>query len=145
MKGLKIPLDFLGGNVYKNNTRKEKDKLSEEQELKKSICDFLKLLLNSPNGSFKPDYGFGFSLNNFKFENIGNATGAGYTINDKKIKNYNTDLQKVISKFETRLSDVQVTVELNSEKTIVDIIIKAKILNNIDFSEKFAVYIWKKR
>lgn len=143
MNGFKIPLDFSDGNIYKNIYKSED--IKEEQILENSIRNFIKLLLNSPNDSFKPDYDFGFSLNNFKFENIGNAKSYGYTINDKKIKDYNVDLQKTISKFENRLKDVSVTAELNPEKTEVKIIIKAKYLDNTDFTETLTFYIWKKK
>lgn len=145
MNGFKIPLNFSNGNIYKNNIYTEKDKLNEEQKLEKSIADFITLLLHSPNGSFKADYDFGFSLNNFKFENVGNATGSGYTVNDKKIREYNVDLEQTISKFETRLKDIQVTTELNTEKTQVEIVVNAKHLDNSDFKKVFTFYIWKKK
>jgi len=144
MNGLKIPLDFSNGNIYQNNICKAND-VNEKQKLRNSIEGFVKLLLQSPNNSFKPDYTFGFSLNNFKFENVENKTGAGETINSKKVKDYNIGLKKVISKFENRLKDVHVTAELNSEKTEVKISIKAKYLDNRDFIETVTFYIWKKR
>jgi len=144
MNGFKVPLDFSGGNIYKNNIYKSED-IKEEQKLKNSIENFVKLLLYSPNNSFKPDYDFGFSLNNFKFENVGNAKSYGSTINDKKIKDYSVDLQETISKFENRLKDISVTTELNTEKTEVKIIIKAKYLDNRDFIETLTFYIWKKK
>ena len=146
MNGFKIPLDFSSGNIYKNNIYQEKDKLNDEQKLKKSIENFIeKLLLTSENSSFKPDYDFGFSLNNFKFENVGNAKNTGSTINEKKIRDYNLDLQKSISKFETRLKDISVSTELNTEKTKVEIVLNAKYLDNRDFNKVFTYYIWKKK
>ena len=145
MNGFKIPLDFSSGNIYKNNIYQEKDKLNEEQKLEKSVENFVKLLLHSPNGSFNPDYDFGFSLNNFKFANVGNAKGSGFTINDKKIKDYSSDLQKTISKFETRLKDIRVTTELNPEKTKVEVNLDAKYLDNENFNKTFTFYIWKKQ
>jgi len=145
MNGFKIPLDFSDGNIYKNNVYTEKDKFNDEQKLEKAIENFIKLLLHSPNGAFKPDYDFGFSLNNFKFETVGNAKGSGSTINDKKIKDYSVDLQKTISKFETRLKDVHVTTELNPEKTKVEVKLDAKYLDNRTFNKTFTFYIWKKR
>jgi hypothetical protein len=144
MNGFKIPLDFSSGNIYKNNIYKEED-IKEEQNLEKSIENFIKLLLISPNDSFKPDYDFGFSLNNFKFENVDNAKSYGSTINDKKIKDYSIDLQKTISKFENRLKDIHVTTELNPEKTEVKTVVNAKYMDNRDFNETLTFYIWKKR
>jgi hypothetical protein len=145
MNGFKIPLDFSNGNIYKNNSYKKEDKVNEKQKLEKSIENFVKLLLYSPNGAFKPDYDFGFSLNNFKFENVGNAKGSGFTINNKKIKEYDNDLKQTIEKFETRLKDIRVTTELNSEKTKIEVTLNAKYLNNTDFNKTFTFYIWKKK
>ena len=145
MNGFKIPLDFSGGNIYKNNIYKEDD-VNEAQKVKSSIENFIELLLQSSNSSFKPDSDFGFSLNNFKFENVGNTKGASFTINDKRIEDYNVDLQKTISKFETRLKDVDIKTELNPEKTKVKVDLTSKyFLDNTDFNKTFTFYIWKKK
>ena len=144
MNGFKIPLDFSNGNIYQNNICKEED-INEEQRLRNSIENFIKLLFISQNDSFKPDYDFGFSLNNFRFENVENTTGVNETINSKKIKDYSVDLQRTISKFETRIKDICITTELNPEKTKVEVSLKAKCLDNTDFNKIFTFYIWKKK
>lgn len=146
MNGFKIPLDFSNGTVYKNSIYTAKDELNDEQKLRHSIVNFIKLLLSSPNGSFIPDYSFGFSLNNFKFENVDNPTNSSDTINDKKIKDYSIDLEKTILKnLITRLKDIRATTEINKEKTEVTITLKAKYLDNREFKETFTSYIWKEK
>jgi len=70
MSGFKIPLDFSTGSLFEKSwwtNVRSYDSLDDS--IKESINDFLYLLVSSPNGSFIPDYRFGFSLRNCYFEN----------------------------------------------------------------------------
>lgn len=112
MGGFKIPLDFLHENksFYDNNC------LSQEKSIEASVNHFITLLVNSPNGSFKPDSRFGFSLKNHYFENVDSKD----EIHEKKIRgksdnyNYAKDLKETIKQFEPRLQNP--TVEINFDK-----------------------------
>ncbi len=115
MHGFKIPLNFSRGNFYQTNCPESDEESAKDTE--KSIADFIKLLINSPIGSFKPDSRFGFSLKNCRFEN----TNSKDEIHEKKIKgksdnvNYARDLLKAIVQFEPRLQDPKVDIDFNKE------------------------------
>jgi hypothetical protein len=143
MSGFQIPLDFSKGNFYENNCR-FKDETNDNDTIK-SINDFITLLVNSPNGSFKPDPCFGFSLKNLHFENA----DAKSEIREKKIRGksdnfttYAKDLKEAIKQFELRLQNPKVEINFekeNSKGTIEIVDTERRYEQNIEF------YIWKKQ
>jgi len=119
MNGFKIPItiseDFLNENT--------------NDSVKKSIDDFINLLVVSPNGSFKADYDFGFVFQNFRFEN----PDSNEQINSKKLhgvsvnkNNYAYDLKLTIEEYESRLKNVQVEMNYESKNKEVSIVVTGK-------------------
>lgn len=112
-----IPLDIVNG------------KLTETTDEKKSIEQFLSLLVSSYQGSFLADEDFGFTLMNHRFENL-DAMNTKTMGDDGKNKNiygksnnveyYAYDLKQSIEKYERRLSDV--TVEIKAKETFKAVI-----------------------
>jgi len=145
MSGFKIPLDFSYGNFYENNCVKGNE--SDEKSMEKSIANFVALLVNSPNGSFKPDYQFGFSLKNYRFEN----TDSEDKINQRKIEgrsdnvnNYAIDLKEAIRRFETRLQNPEVKIEFNKKQSEVTIFIAGTLANTKkEYQQEIKFHIWK--
>jgi len=141
MRGFKIPLNFSPGNFYHNNRVDEKE----------SIKNFIKLLVGSPNGSFKPNSRFGFSLKNHHFENV-DSKGE---IDKKKVAEendtpntdtYAKELQDTIKDFEHRLKDLKVRIKYDNKKSSEEdmIIISGKIeKTNKEVSCLIPLYIWK--
>ena len=115
MSGFKIPLNFSHGNFYKTNRQAGGD--NPEKEVEQSIADFIYLLVNSPNGSFKPDVRFGFSLKNCHFE----VPDSKDEIQEKKIRgrsdnfNYAKDLKEAIRQFEPRLQNPKVEIDFDKQ------------------------------
>jgi hypothetical protein len=145
MAGFKIPLDFSYGNFYENNcpTRDE----NNEKNVEESIADFIMLLVNSPNGSFKPDFSFGFSLKNYRFEN----TDSEDKINQRKIEgksdnvnNYAIDLKEAIKRFETRLQSPEVKIEFDKKQSEVSVFISGTLINTRkEYNQELKFHIWK--
>ena len=108
MSGFKIPLDLTNCNFYNNNRR-----IDDEKNLKESIDDFVKLMVNSHNGSFKPDSRFGFSLKNLRYENTneeGKIRGKKIGGESDNFDTYAKDLEKALKQFETRLQNPKVKI-----------------------------------
>jgi len=145
MSGFKIPLDFSYGNFYENNCIKNNDSI--EKNIEKSITNFITLLVNSPNGSFKPDFSFGFSLKNYRFEN----TDSEDKINQRKIEgksdnvnNYAIDLKEAIKRFETRLQYPEVRIDFDKKQSEVTIYISGILTNTKkEYNQEIKFYIWK--
>jgi len=115
MSGFKIPLDLSNCNFYNNNRR-----IDDERNLKESIDDFVKLLVNSPNGSFKPDSRFGFSLKNLRFENAneeGKIRGKKIGGESENFDNFAKDLEKSLKQFESRLQNPKVKITYDRKQT----------------------------
>ena len=136
MSGFKIPFDFSNSAVYKNN-------YVENQE--KSISDFIALIVDSPNGSFRPDLQFGFSLKNFRFEN----SDSNDRISSKKIEgksanpnNYAADLKSVILKYEPRLLEPEVKIEFIRKEGEVLLLITGFMKGGKKYEQKIKFHIW---
>jgi len=136
MSGFKIPLDFSNGNFYNNSCVEDE----------KSISDFIKLLISSPNGSFKPDTRFGFSLKNYRFENADSED----KINLRKIggksdnfNNYAIDLKESIKQFEPRLKITEVKIDFSKEKSEVAISISGVLEDTKkEYKQDITFHIW---
>jgi len=150
MIGLKIPLDFSPGSFLEKN-QYDPDRRSDEWEksMQKSISEFVKLLVNSPNGSFKPDERFGFSLKNCEFMNADSKD----EIRGKKIggksddfNNYAKDLEKAISQFETRVQNLETKTDFDKKMSKLTISIKGMITDEYkEYKQDIEFYIWKKQ
>jgi hypothetical protein len=128
--------------------------IESENNIEKSINQFLKLLVSSHYGSFSPDYNFGFGFKNFRFENFDEKKGtimnyknspdiineADYKkkISDtsQNINNFAYDLKKSIDKYEPRLRNVRVTMQYKPEFKTIYLKIKGEIV-----TEKLANYV----
>ena len=144
MSGFKIPLDFSHENFYESNRRKNDE--NENKSIEKSIVDFVTLLINSSNGSFKPDSRFGFSLKNCRFENADSKD----EIHEKKIRgrsdkfNYAKDLKEAIKQFEPRLQNPEVEIEFDREHSKGSISISGILTDaKKEYNYKVPFHIWK--
>jgi len=146
MSGFKIPLDFSQGNIYERN-HLSCDK-NDETSIKESISDFIRLLVSSPNGSFKPDVRFGFSLKNCQFENANSKD----EIKGKKIggksdnaNNYAKDLERSIELFEPRLQNLGVRTEFDKKLAKITISITGTIVaTRKEYKQDIIFHIWRK-
>jgi hypothetical protein len=150
MSGFKIPLDFSPGSFYEKNRRSgDKNEENIDKTIKESITDFIKLLITSPNGSFKPDARFGFSLENCHFE----ATNSKDEIKGKKIvgksdnpNNYAKDLEKTIKQFESRLQNVEIKTDFDKKLSKITISIAGIIVDTKkEYKQNIEFHIWKKQ
>jgi len=114
MSGFNIPLDFTKKSLYNSNFQHDDET---------SIATFIELLVTSPNGVFKPDAQFGFSLKNCRFENANSEDKIhGKKIGGKSINpNYAKDLNEVIKKFEPRLINTEVNITFSKDNSEVSI------------------------
>jgi len=150
MKSLKIPLNLSNGNFYGNNK-------VEEKNMAEAVTAFVQLLVDSENGSFKPDYNFGFSLKNCQFENIYMQGKNNQVINIEINKRKNSDFAKIlkesIQKYEPRLRDTfQVETSTREEKetkngktvwaTKVIINVRGFLVNGEEYNKDFKLNIW---
>ena len=147
MSGFKIPLEFSPANFYEKNHRSFEKNDPIDQSIKTSINDFIKLLVSSPNGSFKPDAHFGFSLKNCHFENANSKD----EIKGKKIggksentNNYAKDLEKAIARFEPRLQNLEVKTDFEKKQSKISITITGLIVETRkEYKQEIELYIWK--
>jgi hypothetical protein len=138
MNGFAIPITMTSRFVGENNTKKVKD----------SIDDFIELIVFSANGSFKADYYFGFVFQNTKFQN----SDQNNQIEEKKIigesqnkNNYAHELKMAIEEYETRINNVRVIINYDTNKKMVSIDVSGQYEE--DFTEKnytknITFYIW---
>jgi len=150
MSRLKIPLDFSPGSFYeKNYCYADHNEENRDKNLTTSISEFLKLLVNSPNGSFKPDERFGFSLKNCQFMNADSKDEIrGKKIGGKSdnINNYAKDLEKAITLFETRLKNLETKTEFDKKLSKLTISVKGIIVDEFrEYKQDIEFYIWKKQ
>ena len=145
MSGFKIPLDFSHENFYEKNLQTKEDK--NEENLKKSIEDFILLLVTSPNGSFKPNFRFGFSMKNYRFEN----TDSEDKINNERIRgksnNFNNFfaiyLKETIKLFEPRLQTPEVEIGFDRQQSRVTISVSGTIIDiKKAYNQKIIFHIW---
>jgi hypothetical protein len=150
MNALKIPLNLSNGNFYENNK-------VEEKYMEKAVTDFIQLLIDSANGTFKADYAFGFSLKNCEFENIymqgKNKQIINIEINKRKNSDYARILKDTILKYEPRIKNtLQVETATREEKetkngksvwaTKVIINVKGTLINGVEYNKDFKLNIW---
>jgi len=138
MDGFKIPITISESFLEENLTG----------DVKKSIDDFIELLVVSPNGSFKADYNFGFVFQNFRFEN----SDTNDRINSKKLygesinkNNYAYDLKLTIEEYESRLTNVQVKMNFDPKQKKVSLSITGKYEEEFtekDYQKNISFYIW---
>ena len=138
MNGFRIPLE-MGSRFSEGNTA---------DSVKKSIDDFIDLLVVSPNGSFKADYYFGFVFQNSRFEN----SDKDEQIDEKKLhgesfnkNNFAYDLKQSIEEYESRLKNVQVRMNYDSGYKKVSIDISGRYEEDFaekDYRKNITFYIW---
>jgi hypothetical protein len=149
MNGFKIPLDFSQGSFYEKNLKSSDKHDDSDSCFKESINDFIKLLVNSPNGSFRPDSRFGFSLKNCYFENANSKD----EIKGKKIggkgenaNNYAKDLLKALSLFELRLQNLEIRTDFDKKESKMTISISGQLIETKKkYNQELEFYIWKKQ
>jgi len=131
MNGFKIPITLTGSFIKENNTK----------NIKQSIDDFIELIVFSANGSFKADYYFGFVFQNTKFQNSDHDD----QIEAKKIRgesinknNYAHELKQAIEEYETRMKNVRVMINYDTDKKQVSIDVSGR------YEEDFTENIYKK-
>ena len=144
MSGFKIPLDFSKGNFYESNCLVNKG--NDDKSIEKSIVDFITLLVNSPNSSFKPDSNFGFSLKNCRFENV----DSNDKIQDKTIRgksenfNYAKDLKDAITQFEPRLQNLKVEINFDKAHSKGSIFISGILKSTKkEYKQDIKFHIWR--
>ncbi|MCL2417500.1 MAG: hypothetical protein FWD02_06160 [Bacteroidales bacterium] len=154
MTSLKTPLNISTGNFYENNK-------VEEKNMEKAVTAFIKLLVDSPNGSFKPDCNFGFLLKNCQYENIyaqaKNRQDIYTEVNKRKNSDFSKTLKETIQKFEPRLkkNSIEVTTSMETEvgkgkdgedlefaATVVAVNIKGVLINEKEYNKDFKLNIW---
>jgi hypothetical protein len=138
MFGIKKPVTFTGKFTDENITNKIKD----------SIDGFIELLVVSPNGSFKADYNFGFAFQNFRFVNSDSSN----EINSKKLygesvnkNNYAYDLKQTIEDYESRLKEVDVTMNYDPKFKKVSLDISGYYEENYiekNYQKNISFLIW---
>lgn len=142
----------------------DKGRLSGEDHLKKAIDGYLELLLSTSCYSNPVDPEFGFIFNNLKFEIFNEKEGVVYNsshdkdiferkngLYEKKIsgssKNLNTfasELKATISRSESRLKDVSVSMTYVKEERVIYINIKGILRNNAEeYNYITTLKVWK--
>jgi hypothetical protein len=151
MNGFKIPLDFSQDNFYiANSITSDKDYEEENADkfLKISIGAFIKLLVGSPYGSYKPDARFGFSLENCHFQNPNSKDEIqGKKIGGKSdnINNYAKDLEQSIKLFEPRLKNVEVKTEYDKKNAKITIEVSGIVIETKkEYNQNIEFFIWNK-
>jgi len=149
MNRFKIPVEFSPDDSFS-----EKDGMNiverdddMDKNVKESIGNFIKLLVNSPNGSFKPDARFGFSLKNCHFENANSKDEIkGKKINGRSnnANNYAKDLEKTIELFEPRLQNINIKTEFEKIQSRITIIITGTTTETKkEYKQELEFYIWQ--
>lgn len=142
MVSLQLPLDI------------GKDGLARNADLRASVSSFLRLLITTPYGVCAADDGFGFIFNNLMLENFNEADGVvlGRSgVYGKKIsgtsRNLNTfaaELQDAISRYETRLSDVSVSMVYSREERDIYVTVNATLKESgEEYKYQTTIKVWK--
>lgn len=139
----------------------------EKDGFKKSIDQFLDMMISSGRNSFKADDDFGFSLEDFRFEiynpNLGVFNNperfekkdligsiedplhsykiAGSSINTGNFANH---LKKTITEYETRLRNVEVNTEFIANGSILVVAVKGIVNDgyNTPYTHFIKIRIW---
>jgi len=148
MSGFRIPLDFSSiGNFYEKNRINKDDKSEVEKSISESISNFIKLMVNSPNGSFKPNSRFGFTLNNCYFENPNSKDelkGKKILGKSDNVGNFASDMEKVIKLFEPRLLNLDIRTDFEKVQSKVTITITGLIAEiRKSYKQELVFFIWK--
>lgn len=140
MGTFKIPFKISCNDIYQQNH-------TDDVEL--SIRSIITVLVDSANGSYKPDFDFGFTLKNTRFEN----STTDDCINRKKLTGnslntncYAFDLKEAILKFEPRLLEPLVEMSFVRKTHVIVVKISGKYKNLAGDIKKFTdtkrFYIW---
>lgn len=143
---IKLPLNIEQGKLLTATTQKQ------------AIDMHLNLLLNMPLGGCPADQEMGFIFNNLKFEIFDENEGVVLDstaqdksgVYDKKVsgssRNINTfavDLKQLIERYETRLSDVVVTMSYIREHRKIYIVVKGVIVTSgAEYKYQNTLDIW---
>jgi len=149
MSGFRIPLDFSNESTHKSfyeNNSRIADNENSDKSMEKAIADFIFLLVSSPNGSFKPDFRFGFNLKNFRFANADSED----KINHRKIEgksdnlnNYAIDLKEAVKQFEPRLQNPEVKIEFNKKQSEVFVSVSGTVVDTKkEYKQDIKFHIW---
>lgn len=132
-------------------------RLARNDNPRQSVSDFLTLLLSTPAGSCKSDPDFGFVFNNLRFEAINENEGVVYNADrsqgglyEKKLsgssKNLNTfasELKDAISRYESRLKDVSVTMTYIREEKKLYVTVRGRLSPSGEIFEYYSnIKIW---
>ncbi len=142
----------------------ENGSLKKEDKLKQSIDSFLDMLLRTPQHSAVADNDFGYIFNNLRFEIFDEYEGVVYDSNphaahngsdptdiyNKKVsgtsRNINTfasDLQAVIIKYETRLTNITVSMQYFQSIHNIEVTIKGVIAETQqEYNYQTSIKIW---
>lgn len=130
-----------------------------EERLDKSIDKAISMLLETPCYSCAADPQYGFVFKNLRFEMFNENEGTVYdSLNksdrglyakkvsgsSKNISTFALELQKAITTYEPRLSDVVVTMTYIREEKLVYVSIKGTILaTSTPYQYQTTIRIWK--
>ncbi|MCQ2143957.1 MAG: GPW/gp25 family protein [Bacteroidales bacterium] len=128
--------------------------LESGKNLKKSVDDFVKVLITSACGSCKADPAFGFVLNNFAFENFNEHTGMiadSVSADNKKVSGssrsidtFASDLCATISKYEKRILSPAVNMTYITREKTIYIDVKGTLAPTSEpYSFKTTIRVWK--
>jgi hypothetical protein len=117
----KVPIDFYGFFQKIELSRNKKHlRISPELEkvatLRKSIDEFLELLVFTHPGECKFAYDFGFSFWENEFRNLTIET---FNNSEEPRKRFEDNLKNAIQKYEPNLTDVKVEILLSDEQLVI--------------------------
>ena len=136
MTTIAIPLSIERGHIARTDATA------------RAITDYLTLLVNSERYITAPDPSFGFVFNNLKFENVNEKEGV---VDDRKLsgssKNINTyaaELQQAITKYESRLQDIKVSMTyVREEKKIYATVDGVIIATQEPYQFTTTIKVWR--
>lgn len=139
---IKIPFQITNGNI------------DTEVNLKKSVDNFIDLLVSTHLGHFKSDPEFGFVFKNFSFENFDKKKGTiansisffDYKISEssKNPQNFAYILKKNIETYEKRIELHEITMNYNRTKRNIKLCVfgKLKTDQRPDYKHEINFHIW---
>lgn len=142
---IKIPFQIVNGNV------------EQETDLKRSVNQFVDMLVATAIGQFKADADFGFVFKNFRFENfdekkrtVANMREDEF-LNEYKItgssknpKNFAYMLKRNIEQYEPRLTINEVTMDYSAQKHNVMLLISGQLKTDKPqaYSHAINFHVW---
>lgn len=142
---IKIPFQIVNGNV------------EQETDLKKSVNQFLDMLVSTAIGQFKADPDFGFVFKNFRFENFDEKQRTvanmrddellnGYKItgSSKNPKNFAYMLKRNVEQYEPRLTISEVTMDYSAQKHNVRLLVSGQFKTDKQqaYSHAISFHVW---